>query len=491
MDLLRFNEVWRYREALWKGLLVTVELNLVVLVVGTALGFIIGALRLSRAPVVRGVTRVYVDLFRSFPALVLLVWLFFALPLMPGLQIRLSAFTCAAVGLTLNLSAFVAEIFRAGILAVPKHHVDSAKVMGFSRWRIWHYVTGPISFRIMVAPLFGQYINQIKLSVLASVIAVPELLHTVNTITTETFRPLELYAVLAGIFLLMLIPCTYLQGVFETRFSKQSLTRGNGNGEKAAGRDEYGKVEIGVDIPNLAGWTMLPRRTGLNIDGITCGYNGVSVLKNISFRTDTCTVTAILGPNGSGKTTLLKSLLGLMDRFAGKVALTNGVRLQEARIGYVSQEHDPFPHLSVEENLILPLIVAAKKSREEARQIASRWLILFHLEDYANARPNTLSGGQRQRLVLARTLCLQPQILLLDEPTSAMDFRWALLVNKLVRKLADAGLIVLAISHGVGFVRAVANNVVFLDHGTVAETGPASILAKPQTEGLKSFLEAA
>lgn len=491
MDFWRFNEVWRYQEALWKGLLVTVELNLVVLLAGTVLGFLIGALRLSRSSIVRGTARVYVDVFRSFPALVLLVWLFFALPLLPGLHIRLSSFTCAAAGLTLNLSAFVAEIFRAGMLAVPIHHHHSAKVMGFSRWQIWRHVTGPISFRIMVAPLFGQYINQIKLSVLASVIAVPELLHTVNTITTETFRPLELYTTLAVIFLLILIPCTYLQGVLEAKLSKPALARGNGNGKTGLMDDEKDAVVRDVDAPGLDTWATLPRGTRLSVDGFGCGYEQLRILQDVSFQTEAGTVTAIIGPNGGGKSTLIKSLSGLLNHTVGKVSLSNGVRLEQARIGYVSQEHDPWPHLSVEDNLILPLVVAAKKSRQQAREIANRWLAFFHLEDYAKARPNTLSGGQRQRLVLARTLCLQPQVLLADEPTSAMDFRWTLFVNKLVRRLADTGLIVLAISHGVGFVRAVANNVVFLDRGTVAESGPASILATPQTDGLKSFLEAA
>lgn len=493
MDSWRFNEVWRYREALWNGLLITVELNLVVLAASTVLGFLIGALRLSRSGVISSSARVYVDLFRSFPVLVLLVWLFFALPLLPGLHIRLSSFTCAALGLTLNLSAFVAEICRAGILAVPVHHIHSAKVMGFSRWQIWRRITGPISFRIMIAPLFGQYINQIKLSVLASVIAVPELLHTVNTITTETFRPLELYTTLAAIFLLILIPCTYLQGVLETQLSKPTLSRGNGNGNSktALVNDENGSAERIADVPDVDSWKTLPRGTSLNVDRFACGYGSLPIFRNVSFRTEVGTVTAIIGPNGGGKSTLVKSLSGVLDRIEGKMSLSDGERLDQTILGYVSQEHDPWPHLSVEENLILPLVVAAKKSRQEARDIATRWLAFFHLEDHAKARPYTLSGGQRQRLVLARTLCLQPQILLLDEPTSAMDFRWTLFVNKLVRKLADTGLIVLAISHGGGFVRAVANNVVFLDHGTVAESGPAAILAAPQTDGLKSFLEAA
>lgn len=486
-----FYEVWRYREALWSGLVVTAELNFVVLLLGTVFGAAVGMLRLSRWAWVRVSARSYVDLFRSFPALVLLVWLFFALPLLPGLHVRFSSFTCAAAGLALNLSAFVAEIVRAGVLAVPKHHIDSAQVMGFSRLQVWRYVTMPIAGRIMLAPLFGQYINQVKLSVLASVIAVPELLHTINTISTETFRPLELYTALAIIFLAILIPCTWLQSYLESVFSRQVLSRANGGFKGQVKADGSTKTETEITIPQFDTWPVPTPAAYLALEGVSCAYNGRRILENVNFRTKAGFVTAIIGPNGSGKTTILKSISGLLSPSAGQISMNDGEQMADLRMGYVAQEHEPFPHLSVEDNLTLPLMVVGKHSALDATNIAGQWLESLHLEDYAGAKPNILSGGQRQRLVLARTLCLQPRILLLDEPTSAMDFRWALVVNKLVRKLADAGLIVVAISHGVGFVRAVADNVVFLDYGGVVEAGLTSILAKPQTQGLKSFLEAA
>jgi polar amino acid transport system permease protein len=489
MDLWRLQEVWRYREALAQGLLVTLQLNGLVLLAGTALGFSVGALRLSRSAPLRLGARLYVDLFRSFPALVLLFWLFFALPLLPGLPLRLNAFPAAVLGLSLNLSAFVAEIFRAGVLAVPTSHLEAAQVMGFSRRQTWRYIAGPIALRIMVAPLFGQYINQIKLSVLASVIAVPELLHSVNTITTETFRPLELYTTLAALFLALLIPCTYLQGLLEARLSRPSRPRANGNGTPAHDLDRV--CGDALALPHPDGWAALPRASRLTVRGLTCAYNDTPVLRDVSFEVAAGTVTVCMGPNGSGKTTLGKRLVGLLDRATGEVGLSNGRCLADVRVGYLAQDHEPFPHLSVQDNLILPLMVTAGNSRREARDIAHCWLTFFQLEAYAQARPATLSGGQRQRLALARSLCLQPQVLVLDEPTSAMDFRWALVVYQLVRNLADRGLIIVAITHAVGFVRAVADQVVFLDHGGVAEAGPASRLLQPQTAALKSFLEAA
>jgi polar amino acid transport system ATP-binding protein len=336
----------------------------------------------------------------------------------------------------------------------------------------------------MLPPLFGQYINQIKLSVLASIIAVPELLHTINTISSETFRPLELYTALAIIFLGILIPCTWLQSHLESLFSRQLLSRANGSSRRQVTADGGTTPETEISIPQLDTWPVPKPGTYLAVRAVSCAYNGRRVLQKVSFNTMAGFVTAIIGPNGSGKTTILRSISGLVAPNAGDPACT-------LRMGYLAQEHEPFPHLSVQDNLVLPLMVVRKQSRLEARHIAAQWLESLHLEEYAEAKPTILSGGQRQRLTLARTLCLQPHILLLDEPTSAMDFRWAHIVNKLLRRLTDAGLIVVAISHGVGFVRAVADNVVFLDCGEVVEAGPASILAKPRTPGLKSFLEAA
>ena len=492
-----FEDVWRYREALFDGLLTTLRLNAVVLLVGTAGGCLVAMLRLSPSAPVRALARVYVDLFRSLPLLVLLVWLFFALPMLPGVVgLRLSPFSAAVVGLGLNLSAFVAEIVRAGLKAVPAHHTDAARVAGFTRWQIWRYVTIPIAFRVMIAPLFGQYINQVKLSVLAGIIAVPELLHAVNTITTETFRPLELYTTLAGIFLAVLLPCTWLQGRLESTTLKGVPPRG----DEAAldrgltpGRQSLPELRIPDDVGQ---WRQLAPGSALIAENVAHSYNGVLTLNHVSLKARAGCITSIIGANGSGKTTLLKCLSRLSLPRSGRVRLTAGGANEGqsvyARAGYVAQEHDPWPHLSVLDNLVVPLMVVGKVDRSRARQIALTWLRAFCLDDRVEARSVELSGGERQRLVLARTLCLRPQIVFLDEPTSAMDFRWALAIHGLLRDLAGRGAVVVAISHGLAFLRDVADEVVFLDRGCILESGKASELIKqPKSLELRAFLEAA
>jgi len=139
----------------------------------------------------------------------MLVWFFFCVPVLFG-GLRISAFTSAVVVLSLNLSAFVAEIIRAGLNGVPRIHIESARAVGLSSLQTVRYVTLPIASRLVLPPLIGQYINTVKLSVLASVIAVPELLNRTTDIISQTYRPLEFYTVLALLFLIILLPGTLL-----------------------------------------------------------------------------------------------------------------------------------------------------------------------------------------------------------------------------------------------------------------------------------------
>jgi polar amino acid transport system permease protein len=211
-----FGWVWTYRQALLDAFIVTIRLNLWIVVIGSLAGMGIALARRSRSSFLRVPALIYIDLFRTLPILVLLVWFFFCVPVLLG-GIRLSAWLSAIIVLSLNLSAFVAEIVRAGIESVPIQHIEAARVCGLSRARTFRYVELPIALRNMVPPLVGQYINTIKLSVLASVIAVPELLHKTTDIISQVYRPLEFYTVLALLFLVLLLPGTIWSRRLEAR----------------------------------------------------------------------------------------------------------------------------------------------------------------------------------------------------------------------------------------------------------------------------------
>lgn len=210
-----FNWVWSYRWELLRGFLTTLELNSYVFGLGTLGGLLIGIGGASRRQSMRAAVRVFVDIVRALPILVLLVWFYFCMPIILG-GFRITAMQSAVIVLSLNLSAFVAEIVRAGIEGVPRQHIDTARAAGLSVYQTYRYVILPLALRAMVPPLAGQYINSAKLSVLASAIAVPELLHRTTDLISQTYRPLEFYTVLAILFLLILLPPTILARRLET-----------------------------------------------------------------------------------------------------------------------------------------------------------------------------------------------------------------------------------------------------------------------------------
>ncbi len=213
---------WRtialYKEVFIQGALVTLGLTLLVVIIGTILGVCIGLMRRSQDSVLSMLAKIYIELFRSLPILVLLIWIYYVVPLLIG--VRLSPFMAALVALSMNLAAFVAETVRAGIEAIPRNQFESGKTLGFSPVQVMFSIILPQAFRNMLPNLMGLYINQLKNSSLASVIAVNELLHRSNVLISNTFRPLEIYTTVAVVYLIIIIPFTLLSSWVEQRLRR-------------------------------------------------------------------------------------------------------------------------------------------------------------------------------------------------------------------------------------------------------------------------------
>lgn len=210
-----FESVWAYRAALLEGALISVQLTGLSIVVGTSLGVFLAFARGSRLRAVRWPTMVVIEILRALPILVLLVWLYYCLPILTG--VRLSAFWTAVLGLSVNLAAFAAETFRAGIEAVPNGQLEVARSMGLTQWQIRTRIVLPQATRQMMPALVGLYVTILKLSSLASVIAVGELLHNANNIISVTYRPLEAYTAVALVYVAIALPVTMLSQRLETK----------------------------------------------------------------------------------------------------------------------------------------------------------------------------------------------------------------------------------------------------------------------------------
>jgi general L-amino acid transport system ATP-binding protein len=225
--------------------------------------------------------------------------------------------------------------------------------------------------------------------------------------------------------------------------------------------------------------------------------NGYHALRDIDLAIQPGERLVVCGPSGSGKSTLIRCINGLEDYQQGRLTVagqllgadpkaTDAVRRQ---VGMVFQQFNLFPHLSVLDNLTLAPIRVAGLSRREAVERALQQLERVRIAEQAHKYPLQLSGGQQQRVAIARALCLRPQILLFDEPTSALDPEMIKEVLDVMVELAGQGMTMLCVTHEMGFARAVANRVVFMDQGQIVEqNAPQAFFEQPQTERARDFL---
>jgi len=201
-----FGILWTYRALLIAGLAYTLAFTVLCVALGLVIGLVTGIGRLSKNRAVSGTMRAYVEVFRCTPVLVQLVWFYYALPVLTGLQI--SAPLAAALCLSLYGGAFYSEIVRGGIISTDPGQIEAARALGMRRHQVMRRIVLPQAFKRMVPPLMSQSIMQLKNTSLLSVLAVPDLLYQGQVIAHETYRPLELYTFIAVAYFAVLLPVT-------------------------------------------------------------------------------------------------------------------------------------------------------------------------------------------------------------------------------------------------------------------------------------------
>lgn len=235
-------------------------------------------------------------------------------------------------------------------------------------------------------------------------------------------------------------------------------------------------------------------------EGIEKNFGSLKVLQGISGSINRGEVVAVIGSSGCGKSTLLRCFNCLEKINAGRL-IVNGIDLSHpnltqkqlrrlrAQVGMVFQQFNLFPHMSVLENLMLAPRQVLAKSGQEAEAQARFYLEKVGLVEKAETYPEQLSGGQKQRVAIARSLCMNPQIMLFDEPTSALDPELVGEVLRVMQQLAEEGMTMVVVTHEMQFAREVAHRVIFMDRGCVAEEGIArEVLTQPKSDRLRAFL---
>ena len=213
-----FGFLLRYTALFIRGVEYTLGYTAVTVLAGMVLGLLLGLARLSRSRIVNAPLVAFIEVFRCTPLLVQIVWFYYALPVIPDVQIP--AWLAAGMVLSFYTGAFYAEIFRGGILSIEAGQWDAARALGLRRWPMMRHVVLPQAVRRMVPPFMNQSIIQLKNTSLVSTIAIPDLLYQGTLITADTFRPLETYTVVAVIYFVLLFPATRLVQAYEQRLAR-------------------------------------------------------------------------------------------------------------------------------------------------------------------------------------------------------------------------------------------------------------------------------
>jgi len=236
----------------------------------------------------------------------------------------------------------------------------------------------------------------------------------------------------------------------------------------------------------------------IELQGVNKWYGQFHVLRNVNLSVKRGERIVICGPSGSGKSTMIRCINRLEEHQRGQIVvdgveLTNdlkNIELIRRDVGMVFQHFNLFPHLTVLENLTLAPIWVLKKPKAEAEETAMTYLKRVRIPEQANKFPGQLSGGQQQRVAIARSLCMNPKIMLFDEPTSALDPEMVKEVLDVMVGLAEeGGMTMLCVTHEMGFAKAVAHRVIFMDRGEIVEQNtPDEFFANPQNERTRTFL---
>jgi len=238
--------------------------------------------------------------------------------------------------------------------------------------------------------------------------------------------------------------------------------------------------------------------TIIEIQHLSKSFGANEVLKDINFSVQKGEVVCIIGSSGSGKSTLLRCI-NLLERPSGGQIIYKGENILDdkhdvykyrQKLGMVFQQFNLFNNHNVLSNCMVGQIKLLKRSKAEAEEVALQYLRVVGMEQFIHAKPRQLSGGQKQRVAIARALSMNPDVMLFDEPTSALDPEMVGEVLKVMKQLAESGLTMLVVTHEMGFAKEVADRVVFMDQGVIAEEGPPEqIFNHPLQERTREFLK--
>jgi polar amino acid transport system permease protein len=500
---------------LWEGAWIAIQITFLGMIFGIICGFSLALMRLSASSVARGSSWFYIWFVRGTPQLLQLVFIFDALP---KIGLKFDTFTTAVIGFSLNEAAFSAELIRASILSVNTNQTVAAAALGMGRFLTLRRIVIPQAMKSLLPGLANDTIGMLKLTSIASVIFVNELTYRAQQVVGQNFMFFTVFGAAAAIYLFLTSGISLLQMWLELHFDHERTRKPSFLQRYVGTQLPFGKSGHAVQTnPAPAGdvrnWVGEPGNTLASAEPfVSCrnvhkAYGPLQVLRGVDLDVKRGEVVVILGPSGSGKSTLLRLINHLeavddgeitvggefvgYERRGGKVVPSGNLAKAraKARVGMVFQSFNLFAHLTAVENVTEAPVQVYGERREAAGARACDLLQSVGLSQHMHHLPSQLSGGQQQRVAIARALAVQPRLMLFDEPTSALDPELVGEVLSVMRKLAEAGMTMLVVTHEIRFARDVADRVVFMDGGLIIEEGPPSqVIDDPQHERTRRFL---
>ena len=468
------------------GLGVTCVISVCAALIGTALGFGLCMVRRSRSRIASKLAAAFIRLIQGIPVLVLLMVFFYVV----FAGTRVDGILVAIVGFSINFAVYVSEMIRTGIDAVDAGQWEAAQAIGFSRAKTFLKIILPQAARHILPVYKGELISMVKMTSIVGYIAVQDLTKVTDIIRSRTFEAFFPLIVTALIYFLLAWGLASLLGILERKIDP-----------KRRRREPKGIFSPAADGGKTGGHLAAKRagETVLAISHLKKEFPNATPLRDVNAEIHRGEVISIIGPSGTGKSTLLRCLNRLEMPTGGQI-YAFGKELTQARegelsavrrrMGMVFQGFNLFPHMTVIENIMLGPEELLKCPRPEAYARGMELLRSVGLAEKALSYPDELSGGQKQRAAIARTLAMEPEVVLFDEPTSALDPTMVGEVLSVIRNLAGRGLTMLIVTHEMRFARDVSSRIFYLDEGVIYEEGtPEQVFEAPRTAKCRAFVQ--
>lgn len=475
------------RENRWqmilKGLLVTLEITLFAGILGSVLGFLFCLCIRSKRRAVHGVANGFFTLMQGIPQLVVLMIMFFVV----FGKVDVDPTIVGIISFAIIFAVSVAGILNTGIEAIDRGQWEAATSLGFGKIGTFNRVIMPQAVRHMLPLYKSEFVAMMKLTSIVGYISIEDLTKIGDIIRARTYEAFFPLIAIAIIYFFLSALITWAIGRMEVYIDPKSKPR---------------KLPKGID-PNHqvqreeSEQVVIDQEELIHIEHLKKVYPIVTPLEDVNAVIRRGEIITVIGPSGTGKSTLLRCINRLEDPTDGKVFIfgkdtgdkqTNLHELRR-RTGMVFQSFNLFGHLNVIENILLAPVALKGMSRQEAYDKGMELLRKVGMAAKALSYPDELSGGQKQRVAIARTLAMNPDIVLFDEPTSALDPTMVGEVLAVIRSLAKQGLTMMIVTHEMKFARDVSTRIFYMDQGVIYEDGtPDQVFDHPQKERTRQFV---